>query len=198
VRSTSRLLPLLATLTVAAVLLSGCTGHGSDGPGADIHRPAPPLGGKAPRTTAPPAREMDQVERPVANELSRRIAVDGLTLQYLDCPDWDGAVPRRMSCRGYVDGLVAVVRVEVSAGANRSVMFGARIARGVVATRRLERTLRQGGSSHPTCGRIPAYPARPGSRIVCRVTRAGRHQYLVATVTDRSGHVRITGYHATG
>jgi hypothetical protein len=134
----------------------------------------------------------------VAQELSRRIAADGLTLEYLDCPDWDGAVPRRMRCRGYVDGLVAAVRVEVSAGANRSIVFGAWISGGVVSTRRLERTLRADGSSHPSCGRVPAYPARPGSRIVCRVTRAGRHQYLVATVTDRSGHVRITGYQATG
>ena len=200
-RSTGRLLPpLLAALALAAVLLAGCTGHRSDGgsDAADAQRPAPPLGGPVPPTTAPPAARMDRVERPVALELSRQVTADGLTLDYVDCPDWDGAVPRRMSCRGFVDGVVAVVRVEMSAGPNRSVLFAARITGGVVATERLERTLTRSGSTHPSCGRVPAYPARPGSRIVCRVTRGGRHQYLVATVTDRSGHVRITGYRGAG
>jgi hypothetical protein len=196
VRSTGRLLPLVATLAVAAVLLSGCTGHASDAASsaADARRPAPPLGGPVAPSSTPPARGMDGVERPVAHVLARTIAADGLTLEYLDCPHWDGTVPGRMRCRGYVDGLVAVVRVDVWSGTHRSVRFGARIDEGVVATRRLERTLVRLGSSHPTCGGVPAYPARPGSRIVCRVTRQGRHQYLVATVTDRSGHVRITGY----
>ena len=48
---------------------------------------------------------MNRLERPVAVRLARQVARQGLTLEYLDCPRWDGVVPSRMSCRGYLDGL---------------------------------------------------------------------------------------------
>ena len=198
------LLPLLGGLALVVALVAGCTGDewaadeegGEASSATETQEPAPRLGGPSPRHRIPPTQDMDRLERPVAARLSRRIAAQGLTLQYLDCPRWDGAVPSRMTCRGYVDGLVATVHVDVTGGSHHSVAFDARVTGGMVATERLEHSLLRTGSTHADCGRVAAYPARPGSRIVCRVTRAGRHRYVVATVTDRSGEVRIAGYHA--
>ena len=143
---------------------------------------------------------MNRLERPVAARLAGRIASDGLHLEYLDCPAWDGSLPRSMSCRGYVDGVVATVRLKLRravVGAQPEVDFDARLARGVVATARLEERLRADGWDEVDCGRARAYPARAGVRIVCRVSRSGAGRYVVATVRDRTGTVAIADYPGT-
>jgi hypothetical protein len=138
---------------------------------------------------------MDRLERPVADRLRRQVAGQGLTLAYLDCPAWDGSVPSRMRCRGYLDGVVAGVQVVVRA-AGAGIDFDAWLDGGLVATARLEDTLRADGWTEADCGGRPAYPARVGSRIVCRVSREGADSYVVATVRSRSGRVLIAGYRA--
>jgi hypothetical protein len=140
---------------------------------------------------------MDDLERPVRDRLAAQIRGQGLTLSYLDCPAWDHQVPTRMVCKGYVDGLVARVAVHLKAAVEgRAVGFDARLLDGVIATRKLEWTLRRDGWSHADCGDAPAYPARVGTRIVCHVTKTGDDRYLVATVSDRSGAVMIGDYEA--
>jgi hypothetical protein len=142
---------------------------------------------------------MDRLEEPVADRLGRRIARQGLRLDYLDCPRWGGTVPSRMLCNGYVDGLVTKVHVLLTAAVQgRAVSFEARLADGLIATRNLESTLRRQGSSDADCGGVAAYPARVGSRIVCRVVRKGVQRYVVATVRSRSGMVMIADYRAPG
>ena len=127
--------------------------------------------------------------------LAAQVKGQGLTLTYLDCPAWDHEVPTRMVCKGYVDGLVARVVVHLEAAVEgRAVGFDARLLDGVIATGKLERTLRHSGWTRADCGDTPAYPARVGSRIVCHVSRAGDDRYLVATVSDRSGAVMIADY----
>jgi hypothetical protein len=140
---------------------------------------------------------MDDLERPVAHQLARQIAADGLTLGHLDCPHWDGTVPSTMSCRGYVDELLVDVWVQLSAP-HGDVSFDARVSGGVVATRRIERTLRRDGWTAADCGEVAAYPAQAGVRIVCRVERAGRRSYVVATVRSRAGAVTIAEYARSG
>jgi hypothetical protein len=138
---------------------------------------------------------MDRLEQPVAERLAGQVRQQGLTLSYLDCPRWDRSVPARMSCTAYVDGLVARVQVHLRAVVEgRAVGFDAELVEGVIATRRLEQTLRRQGARTSDCGAAPAYPAVVGARIVCRVTRGQRTDYVVATVTDRAGEVSITGY----
>ncbi len=198
---TARSRPGLLVLVVAAlVMLAAC----SDAPSSGSQRPSgssgptPALGGPPVARATPPDHAMDQLERPVAVRLARQVARQGLTLEYLDCPRWDGTVPSRMSCRAYVDGLRTGVDVVFTrAVQGKAVGFDARLARGVIATRNLERTLRGEGWASADCGDVPAYPARSGSEIVCRVTRAGRTQYVVATVKDRAGAVTIAGYRGT-
>jgi hypothetical protein len=140
---------------------------------------------------------MDRLEKPVADQLARHIASQGLSLAYLDCPRWNGTVPSRMTCRGYVDGLVAQVQVLLKAAVQgRAVSFDAWLADGLIATRNLEKTLREHGWARPDCGEVPAYPADAGETLVCRVHRGstGRARYVVATVTDRTGAVTIADY----
>jgi hypothetical protein len=104
-----------------------------------------------------------------------------------------------MTCRGYVDGLVARVAVRLDAAVRgKAVSFDAWLLDGLIATRKLEGTLRRRGWTHADCGRAPAYPARVGSRIVCRVTRPGEQKYVVATVSDSQGAVMIADYRGAG
>ncbi len=186
-------------LSVGAVLLAGCSAHaGSDpAPASGTVSQAPPtLGGRPPATHAPPDRPMGPLAKPVYDRLAAQVARQGLTLTYLDCPHWDGVVPARMTCWGYVDGLVARVGVHLRAAVEgKAVGFDARLLDGVIATRKLEDTLRRQGWTHVGCGDVPAYPARVGSRIVCHVQRAGDDRYVVATVSDRAGAVMIGDYH---
>ena len=186
---------LIVLGAVAVVLLVGCSSAPRP-PGRDHAKagssPEPAVGGPAPSVRHPPAHAMDSLEKPVAARLARQIAPLGLRLDYLDCPHWDGAVPSRMTCRGYVDGVVARVLVVLRADAlGRAVWFDARLGGGVIATRTLEDTLRHRGWTDPDRGRVPAYPARVGTRIVCRVGRSGAHRYLVVTVRSRAGAVMI-------
>jgi hypothetical protein len=136
---------------------------------------------------------MDPLERPLAEQLARHIAREGLSLGYLDCPRWGGTVPSRMTCRGYVDGLLVAVRVRLTA-AGKDISYDARLAGGLVATRALERRLRDDGWVHVDCGDVAAYPARVGTRIVCQVQRGSRTTYLVATVSSPAGAVMIADY----
>ena len=138
---------------------------------------------------------MNDLEKQIAGRLAAHVLRQGLVLEHLDCPHWDGAVPSRMTCRGYVDGVVATVRVHLASAVDgKAVNFDARLQGGVIATQNLVDTLQEQGWSDADCGAVPAYPARVGSRIVCRVTRDGADQHVVATVRDRSGAVMIRGY----
>jgi hypothetical protein len=192
-------------VAVLLVLLGGCSGassggsHPSDDPSSDpSSAPTPALGGPPVVRATPPEHAMDQLERPVAVQLARQVARQGLTLEYLDCPRWDGTVPSTMTCRAYVDGLRTGVDVVFTrAVQGKAVGFDARLARGVIATHNLERTLRGQGWSSADCGDVPAYPARSGSKIVCRVTRASGSEYVVATVENRAGAVTIADYPGT-
>lgn len=194
-RSRLALLPLVVTAAVSAVLLAGCTHAPAAAPEPGPTTRAPALGGRMPPPHSAPTVAMNPLERQVQERLATRVARQGLTLRYLDCPRWDGAVPSRMTCRGYVDGLVARVAVHLRAAVHsKAVGFDARLLDGLIATRMLEGTLRQRGWTHADCGRVPAYPARVGSRIVCRVTRPGERRYVVATVSDSQGAVLIADY----
>lgn len=142
---------------------------------------------------------MDSLEKPVHARLAAQIAGQGLSLDFLACPPWDGTVPRRLTCRGYVDGLLARVGVHLDAAVQgQAVGFDARLLDGVIATRRLAGTLRDQGWKEVDCGQRAAYPAEVGSRIVCHVRRPGDDRYVVATVSDRSGDVMIADYRPTG
>lgn len=186
-RGRVRLLALCTTL----VAVAGCR---ADAPASPSSAPPPALGGPTPHRQAPPRRAMDEAERALAHRLSGRLAAQGLTLAYLDCPRWEGEVPGRMTCRGYVDGLVADVRVLLTATEHRRVGFDARLSGGLVATSRLEETLRDSGWPDVDCGTVPAYPARVGDEIVCRAGRGGVAKLVVATVTSESGTVRMADY----
>jgi len=192
----SRLLVPVLVLTCGVVLVAGCSGAD---PAAEPARSSPTtgpaLGGSPTPDAQPPEAEMDRLERQVHERLAAQIAGQGLTLQYLDCPHWDGKVPSRMTCRGFVDGVVARVAVQLRAAvAGKAVGFDAELLDGVIATRNLERTLHEQGWQRPDCGSRAAYPARVGSRIVCGVWRAAVRRYVVATVSSRSGAVMIADY----
>ncbi len=194
----SLLVPVLVSVLVLAACHDGSSGRSASGGSSASGSPTPALGGPPVVRATPPAHAMDRLERPVAVQLARQVARQGLTLEYLDCPGWDGSVPGRMSCRGYVDGLRVGVDVRFTrAVEGKAVGFDAKLARGVIATRNLERTLTRQRGGSADCGRVPAYPAKAGSQIVCRVTRGGRSTYVVATVRNRSGSVAIADYRAT-
>ena len=189
--------PLLV-LAAAAALLAGCDDQPAPRPAAaPSSQVTPALGGRAVVAHLPPSRPMDRLEKPVHARLAAQVAGQGLTLSYLDCPRWDGAVPIRMTCTAYVDGVLARVAVHLKAAVEgKAVSFDARLLDGVIATRNLEATLRRQGWQGADCGDAPAYPAVVGSRIVCRVTRPSGDRYVQATVTDRSGAVIIADYRA--
>lgn len=182
-------LPRLAALALAALVVSACSGPGAReaAPTASPTR----LGGPDLTPAAVPSAPMDRVERPVAARLRREAAAEGLTLQYLDCPHWDGGMPRHLTCTGYFDGVRASVDLRLTHLPGGSVGFAATIGRGLVATSALEGRLRGHGYRAADCGSRPAYPSRPGLRIRCAVSRGDQRSFVVATVTDRSGDVAI-------
>ncbi len=201
-RARRRLLRVAGTLLALGLagLTTGCTGDAdTPGAGASPARATPTLGGTTPRQHAVPDRPMDLLEKPVAARLAGEVADEGLSLDYLDCPHWDGTVPSRMRCTAYVDGLLAHVQVRLRAAVEgRAVGFDAWLEHGLVATRTLERTLAGQGWTDVDCGPVRAYPARVGARVVCHVRRAGRDRYVVATVTTRAGAVRISELDRSG
>jgi hypothetical protein len=185
------------TAVITTGVLAGCTRDRSEDRqqgNASTPARAPALGGPTPRPHRPPSRAMDPLERSVAERLAGRIAADDLRLGYLDCPHWDGTVPSALTCKGYVEGLVALVRVRVRGAAGRGVSFDAQLGSGMVATRRVERMLRDNGWEVADCGHVPAYPARVGMRIVCRVQRDARDEFVVATVRSHAGRVTVADY----
>jgi hypothetical protein len=189
-------LALLLVALVGAAVLAGCSGDPAAEKPRSSPSPRPPaIGGASPVPHAVPVAKMNKLERPVHERLAAQIAGQGLTLSYLDCPHWNGQVPQRLVCRGFVDGLVARVAVHLKAAvAGRAVSFDARLLDGVIATHNLESTLRRQGWTTADCGDVPAYPAQVGSRIVCRVQKPSDDRYVVATVADRSGTVMIRDY----
>ena len=177
---------------VAALLLLVVLGGCSEDSGVASERPGPRPGAGEPVPSTPPDRPMDALEQPVADRLAPELRDEGLTLEYVDCPAWPGKVPFATECSGYVDGVVGDVEVTLAHGQDGAVEFDARLVEGVVATSRLVDRLEEEGWTGVDCGSIPAYPARLGMRIVCRVHGGGTgSSYVVATVTDRRGEVEI-------
>jgi hypothetical protein len=184
---------LLALL--AAATLTGCDERPTaDGPSGSTPSTTPSLGATAPRPTPAPTRPMDDLERPVAARLSRQLRSDGLHLDYLDCPAWDGELPGRMVCDGYLAGVVADVEVRLHGTHAGAVTFDARLSDGVISTQALVDRLRREGYTEVDCGDVGAYPVVVGTELVCRVRDAGRVRYVVATVTDGNGAVTIADY----
>lgn len=179
----------------SAVVLALSAGLVCTGCGEDRAAPAPrhlAVGGPAFVPATPPPGEMSGWERRVAARLGQRLGRDdGLSLDHLDCPRVHHT-PARLTCDGYVDGVVGQVRVRLSRWRRGGVEFDAVLAAGVVSTANLVSRVSSAGG-RADCGPTPAYPARVGTRIVCAVRRAGGQAYVVATVTDRSGTVEITG-----
>ncbi|HSJ19398.1 MAG TPA: hypothetical protein VK964_02390 [Nocardioidaceae bacterium] len=180
----------------ASLLLLGVLAACGDDPGdtAEPARAQPSLGAPAPSSATPPAEPMDHVEEPVAARLAPSLEEEDLTLEYVDCPRWDGVLPANLACKGYVDGVVGEVDVELAKGRKGHVEFDAWLDQGVVATARLVRRLEDEGYADVDCGRRPAYPAEPGLRIVCRGHAEGEVEHVVATVVDHDGSVRIEDY----
>jgi hypothetical protein len=179
-------------LLASMLLLGALTGCGDDAEPAPAAEPS--LGAQSPTASAPPGKPMDGLERPVARQLGPRLEDDGLDLAYVDCPRWAGSVPAALTCKGYVDGVVGKVKVELSRGERSRVEFDAWLDHGVVATTRLVERLEDEGYVDVDCGPTPAYPARLGMRIVCRAQHDQGVEHVVATVTDRFGHVQIASY----
>jgi hypothetical protein len=99
-----------------------------------------------------------------------------------------------MTCRGYIAGLTAGIRVRLSRLTGGAVSFQARLSNGLIATAELERELRSDGFHDVDCGNAPAYPSVVGTKVTCAVAKDGHHRFVVATVTSRSGGVEIRGY----
>lgn len=186
-------LPRLLVLALApALAVSACSGASTSPARQELAPSASPhLGGPDVSPAAVPSAPMDRVERPVAARLRRKAAAEGLTLDYLACPPWDGRMPRHLTCTGWFDGVRANVDLHLTHLPAGSVGFAAEIGKGLVATSRLEDRLRGHRYRDADCGTRPAYPSRPGLTIRCAVTRGGDRSYVVATVTDRSGDVTI-------
>jgi hypothetical protein len=177
---------------VASLLLLGvvgCTHVQEPAAGPQAH-----LGASRLTPSPTPKQAMDDLERPVAQRLAPRLQDDGLTLQYVDCPSWSGAVPVVLRCKGYVDGVVGEVLVQLTHRAGGRVEFDARLGKGVLAMTRLVRRLQREGYGNVDCGSRPAYPTHIGMHIVCSVQRGGEVHHVVATVVDRNGAVRIERY----
>lgn len=190
---------------VAALLLVGCSGNPDAAPKADAGsgtastdstspsasaEPTPELGGKLDPTATPPSTAMDSLEKPIAGQLTKQIVGQGLSLDYLDCPKWDGKAPKVLTCKAYLDGVTADVRVRLTK-TTTSVNFDAELQDGVLSTTNLVRQLKSDGYHKIDCGEIPAYPTKVGSEIVCAVGAGTKQEYVVATVLDRSGTVEI-------
>lgn len=192
---------LVALVPLLVALTAGCSGSGSaaDGPGTGSPspasaRPAPRLGGPPFQPAPVPRRPMNRLERPIAAHLAHQATAEGLTVEYLHCPRWDGSMPRRLTCTGYFDGVRAPVLVRLTTVVGGSVGFDAQIGPGVVATRNLVDQLRDHGYTGVDCGDQAAYRSYAGLRLVCAVTDHGTRKYVVALVENRSGAVTIHDY----
>lgn len=199
----------LVTALLGVLLLVGCadgedkagkkpsaSSSPSSRPSPGESGPAPVVGGPTQRTVDQPTQPMNQLEKPIATRLGRQVAGQGLRLDYLDCPGWDGQTPQQLTCTGYLDGVRADVRVSLTRSTSR-VTFDAELQDGVLATRNLVRKLRTDGYTGVDCGERPAYRTVVGSELVCSVREdEGRsaRKYLVAEVVDPDGTVEIRDY----
>lgn len=182
---------LLALVAAGCSHDAGQSGRQASSPSSQV---APRLGGPAFEPVPVPTQPMGRLERPIAASLAAKARAEGLTLDYLACPTWDRAMPHRLRCTGYFDGVKAPVLVRIATVAGGSVAFDAEIGNGVVSTRNLVRHLHRHGFTDVDCGDRAAYPSRTGLRVVCAVSRNGSRKYVVATVTNGSGAVAISDY----
>jgi hypothetical protein len=193
-------IPTLLVLLAAFTFGAGCSA-GTENPSEQLPRassgpasPPPTLGGDVGSVVEPPEAPMDGLERPIAARLSSQVDDQGLTMEYLDCPDWNGKLPRTLACAGYFEGVTADVLVHLTRSASGDISFDAELRGGVLATSNLVTRLRSEGFTRVDCGDRAAYPTVVGSQLICSVTRRGAQKYVVATVTDRSGAVAIDDY----
>lgn len=190
----------------ACLLFAACSGSADNDDGADLvddqtgsvtpaptEDPSPTLGGTLGTRAEPPSKEMDELEKPIALQLERKIEGDGLSLDYLDCPAWDGKAPQEMTCKGFLNGVTGDVLVALTRTTTR-VNFDAELRDDVLATANLVRQLKSAGYSDVDCGDRPAYPSVVGSELVCAVGNGAEVKYVVATVRDDSGMVEIEDY----
>ena len=137
---------------------------------------------------------MDAMEKPIADRLALQVAPQGLHVDYLDCPDWNGKVPAHLNCQGWFDGVRGTVRVTLERDKGGTVAFDAELEDGVIATKKLVRELAAKGYADIDCGQAPAYPTDIGSTITCAVTDKGMRKHVVATITDGHGGVTIADF----
>jgi hypothetical protein len=176
----------------ACLLAAGCSDTAE--PASAPQRTPSALGGDRSPGATPPARPMNIVERTIAGDLSSRLSEQQLTLDYLDCPDFDDrSRPQKVTCRGYVDGVLADVRVSLWGPADH-MQYDAMLDDGVLATANLVRRLEAQGYREIDCGERPAYRSHVGDQIICTVVEAARQKYVVATVTTDGGEVEISDY----
>ncbi|HET6626476.1 MAG TPA: hypothetical protein VFG63_08795 [Nocardioidaceae bacterium] len=183
---------LRALVGAAAVLLA--TGCADTTTPSEQPRPSPSSLGGAPHPAAtPPARPMRMVERTIAEDLSGRLVEEDLSVDYLDCPDLREDRPVKVVCDGYIDGVLADVRVRLWGPADDR-RYDARLGTDILVTANLVSRLAAEGYHRIDCGDRPAYPTVVGDRIVCSVTRHREQRYVVALVTTKSGKVRISDF----
>lgn len=202
-----RVLSKATAVLLSGILLASCSGEGgttSDKPEADAGtdtsasasaspEPEPVLGGPFGRREKAPSKPMNDLERPIAAQLRSDVRSQGLRLSYLDCPQWDGKAPQRMTCKAYLNGVTAPVRVRLTRSTTR-VNFDAELGNGVLSTAKLVRQLNRDGYNKVDCGNRAAYPAKKGLELICSVDEGGKREYLVATVLNRLGAVSISDY----
>lgn len=182
---------MLAALCVGLVLPAGC--DGSETPPPQARRTPAHLGGANHDRATPPAAPMTALEQAITRRLSHELSGQQIALDYLDCPRTAAASPTRMICQGYSAGVLADVHVALH-GRPPGVSFDARLGTGVLATANLVDRLESAGYHDVDCGDRAAYPTVVGDRIVCSVSRHGRHRYVVATVTTSDGEVAISDF----
>ena len=189
---------VLGAVLLSLLAVASCSSQPSANTAGSATRsaaaPHPHLGGPPVPTHRPPSGRMDALERPVAAQLARQVRRQGLTLDYLHCPPWHGHRSEDLTCTAYVDGVVGHVDLRLHRGAAGAVDFQATMLGGVISTHNLVERLQRAGYSAVDCGSRPAYPADPGTRLVCSVQRHGHQKYVVATVVNRSGAVDIADY----
>jgi hypothetical protein len=137
---------------------------------------------------------MDDMEKPIAEKLGHEVAGQGLHVDHLDCPAWDGKVPAELTCTGWFDNVRGTVRVTLTRDQDGSVAFDAVLQAGVIATKNLVAELRKKGYDDVDCGGAPAYPTEVGSTIICSVSRDAERKFVTVTVTDRRGGVSISDF----
>lgn len=186
-----------ALVLVSGLLLGGCGGE--EKPAAQ-HPPSPTVsptpGGPTP-TAIVPSGALDDLERPVAKSMRQQVATQGLELGFLDCPDWDGKVPQKLTCTGWFDKVPGEVTVKLTKDESGGVAFDAVLGDGVVATAKLVAELGRQGFTEVDCGSQAAYPSDAGLQIICSVTKEDSRQFVVATVQDGSGRLKIEAYPAS-